>query len=336
MAATKSYHTIIHNPNDIQRFAEIFAPHKQHLALCAYLTMRRKYYPALKQGTSIINRITVGGCPNYTLVQSTNGQQNPLDSNLITERTLPSNLFDGGVGIASNSNYNHHAMCDDGSRIQKDSNYNHHAMRDDGSSSRTATNFPQRWYQNILRLETPIGSYLDGDLVVPDEALAVYVILEPKDTIKALSKTLTQCVDRFSEGENLPNAYALYREEIPKSNIAGSRYRQIDLDTKEIDKVTMVHALLIKLAIPIILCVETRGGFHIVYSDTIDKETTRALYEFKQGTMFKKANVEGKMVADYWFSITSHPTIILPGTYQGGFPARIISLDDWLNQGKKE
>lgn len=47
----------------------------------------------------------------------------------------------------------------------------------------------------ILRLETPIGSYTDGDIIVPNEALALYVIIEPKDTIRAMSRVLSKCVE---------------------------------------------------------------------------------------------------------------------------------------------
>lgn len=78
------------------------------------------------------------------------------------------------------------------------------------------------------------------------------------------------------------------------------------------------------------MCIETRGGFHIIYSGKVDKDVSRQLYEFKQKTSFKKKNVDGNMTTDYWFSITNQATVIMPGTYQGGFPARIITLTDWI------
>ena len=271
----KQWHKIIHDPDDIKQFASIFSIRKRNLALCMYLTARRKYFPSLTAGTLILQRpIVTGG-----------------------------EYFEGHL------------------------------------------------YQNVLRLETPIGSYLDKDNILPTEALALYVLIDPKDTIKAMSKTLTTCVETFTNGEELPNAYKLYREEISKCNInnvkESIKYRQIDIDTKQLEYIIQTNDLLTKLNIPIILCVETRGGFHIVYSPDLNnsdkninqspegfkqnsKDIGRSLHEFKQTTMFTKPNINGKMVKDYWFSITNQPNIIMPGTYQGGFPTRIITLSDWI------
>lgn len=198
-------------------------------------------------------------------------------------------------------------------------------------------NFSDKLYQSILKLETPIGTYIDGDIIVPDEALALYALLEPKDTIKALSRVMSKCVEAMTDNEEMPNAYSLYRTEIGKCSIKHKKYRQIDLDTKDVDKVTIVNSMLIRLNVPIIICIETKGGFHIVYNDDNDdivakKNINRELYAFKQTTVFEKENIEGRMVKDFWFSITSDPNVIVPGVYQGGFPARIITLTDWLSQ----
>ncbi|CAH6420706.1 Hypothetical protein HVR_LOCUS1261 [uncultured virus] len=254
----RQYHNFIHDKDDIDKFASIFTINAKHLALCMYLTMRRKYYPALSHGTTIVNRIAVSG----------------------------------------------------------------------------GNDFIKRFHQSILRLETPVGTYTNGDQIIPDQAFALYVMVEPKDTVKALSRVLSRCMEAISDEEEMPNAYSLYREEIPKSDVKGQKYRQIDLDTKEIDKVQLVNELLTKLAVPIVICIETNGGFHIVCTNDGNKETGRKLHELKQGTSFQKSNVNGKMVTDHWFSITNHPTIIVPGTYQGGFSTRIISLFDWLIEKK--
>lgn len=250
----KSYHHIIHNEEDIRQFAKIFRIEANHQAMCLYLTMRRKYYPDLSHGTTIINRLTVTG----------------------------------------------------------------------------GDNFEQKLYQNILRLETPIGSYMDKDKIVPNDALALYVLVEPKDTITAMSRILSKCVEAFSNNERLPNAYTLYRDEIPKVSASHLKYKQIDLDTKIPDQVRQVDYLLTQLQLNILICVETRGGFHIVYNNNTSKETNRLLYEFKQSTAFQKNDINGKQVTDHWFSITKEPNIIMPGTYQGNFPTSITTLSAWL------
>jgi hypothetical protein len=110
------------------------------------------------------------------------------------------------------------------------------------------------------------------------------------------------------------------------------KYKQIDLDTKDIDKVRSVRDLLSSLNIHVTMCIETRGGFHMLFPRNANKDTMKSLYEFKQKTSSKKPDINGKIVTDYWFSITNQPMVIMPGTYQGGFPAKIVDLNDWLNK----
>lgn len=244
MEFEKKWHTIIHNPDDIKRFGRIFGIDKRNLAMCLYLTLRRKYYPSASQGTIILNRVVVGG----------------------------------------------------------------------------GHDFEDKLYRHILRLETPIGSYFDSGHEIPDGVLALYVIVDPKDTVKALSRSLSRCVEAFTnEEEEIPNGLNLFREELAKSNLTGYKYRQIDLDTKETERVELVNKLLKELKVEVLICIETRGGFHIVYRDIGDKIMNKTLHEFKQRSKD-------------WFSIINQPMVIMPGTYQGDFPARIISLDGWLNE----
>ena len=253
----KQWHSFIHNPADIRRFADIFGMKEKHLALCMFLAARRKYYPSLSRSLIICNRPIIPGGGDYS----------------------------------------------------------------------------QRVYQYILRLESPIGSYTDNGNIIPNDAFALYVMLNPKDTIKSLAKTLVRCLDDDNNQNGRSNGFKLYKEEIAKCDAQGTvKYKQIDLDTKDIGKVLSVHDLLTKLSIPIIISIETRGGFHLVYSDNLPKNTSKLLYDFKQTTKFQAPNIDGKMVNDYWFSITNQSSVIMPGTYQGGFPARIITLDDWLKQ----
>lgn len=269
--SNRSWHELIHNPADIEQFAGLFEVKSKSFALCHYLTMRRKYFPALSHGTTIINRSAVPG----------------------------------------------------------------------------GTHFAKRFHQSILKLETSVGTYTDNELVVPTEAMAIYVIINPCNTIKALSKTLTRCMDAILAGEEI-NGYSIYREELPKATkslqvdrsksdlpktIASSKehYRQIDLDTKEVAQVQLAADLLTETGVQVVVCIETRGGFHIIITAGEDRSVYKRLYEFKSKTAFKKPNVNGETVTDHWFSITNQPVVILPGTYQGGFPARIISLTDWLH-----
>ena len=70
------------------------------------------------------------------------------------------------------------------------------------------------------------------------------------------------------------------------------------------------------------IVVETRGGYHIVYQSSKSIKH-KELWEFAQSTAFFKDNREGKPIKDHWFSITNQPNVIIPGTYQGSFQAKI-------------
>lgn len=194
--------------------------------------------------------------------------------------------------------------------------------------------FINKLYRSILRLETPIGSYTDNDDAIPDEAFALYCLLNPKDTIKALSKTLSKCVDSLTDNTKIPNGYKLYRTELCNTNSKFNfrNYKQIDLDTKDIDNIRVTNELIKNLNLDIVISVETRGGFHIIYADQNDKTVNKQIFEFKQKTKFTKTDVNGKNVTDFWFSIGKNSMVIVPGVYQGGFATRIITLDEWLSK----
>ena len=176
--------------------------------------------------------------------------------------------------------------------------------------------FEDKFYRHILRLESPIGSYNDNGSDIPNGVLAIYAMVDPMDTIRALPKVLSRCLDAISNSENIPSGFNVYKEEISKSPSSTSvKFRQVDIDTKDINKISEINKLLSNLNVKI--CIETRAGFHIIYEDSGDKDINRALHEFK-------------MQSKGWFSITHSPLVILPGTYQADFPARIVSLSEWL------
>jgi hypothetical protein len=168
--------------------------------------------------------------------------------------------------------------------------------------------------------------------------MAFYVIIGAKDTVKALARSLTRCVEALTDGNEI-NGYSIYREEIPKCETTGGpTYRQIDLDTKDVDEVRMCNTLLQETNIKVIATIETRNGFHILVRNEGpgSKDAFRRMHEFKTQTQFQKKSVKGTPVTDHWFSLTNSPVVILPGTYQGGFPARLITLDAWLDQCASE
>ena len=95
---------------------------------------------------------------------------------------------------------------------------------------------------------------------------------------------------------------------------------------KEEDKVQQTKELLHASNIIQFLkiCVETRGGYHLIFAKD-KKIDNKLIHNFKITTKFTKQTIDGKDVSDYWFSISSEPNVIVPGTIQGGFKANICN-----------
>lgn len=186
-----------------------------------------------------------------------------------------------------------------------------------------------RSLRKLYRLHVPIGSFVHGpkEESIPQESLALYASLIHKCPIKAMTKTLTKCLDDIITGNNNYRCHKLFKAEISRSNSTSSiQYDVIDLDSKESDKVQSVIELIKEsnLTSFIKICIETKNGYHIAFEK--NKEINRKLlYEFKTKTIFYKENNKGQSVKDYWFSITNTPIVIVPGTLQGGFKTKICN-----------
>ena len=98
---------------------------------------------------------------------------------------------------------------------------------------------PDRAYRSLLKLECPVGSYT-GDMmnngepyIIPNNSTIIYCLIRPKDTIKALAKTLTYCVSALSGDTGTPMLcpYGLYKKEIGTSGVvSGNKDRLIQIN----------------------------------------------------------------------------------------------------------
>lgn len=122
--------------------------------------------------------------------------------------------------------------------------------------------------------------------------------------------------------------------------------RQIDVDSKDPEFLKTFKQVLVdtRVSQTVVCVVETKNGFHIVFrkSKTCDLKT---LHEYRSTTAPfapKKAQTTVEGSADiapiannakkgkkpngeieYAFTMTNEPLVIVPGTYQGGFEAKL-------------
>ncbi len=187
---------------------------------------------------------------------------------------------------------------------------------------------PAMALKSIQKLEIPIGYYTgSNDECIPNDSLALYCLLRPKDMVKAMSKTLTQCINFLSSDDEPRNPMSMYKVEIGKSgyNCKDDKLMQIDLDSKDAVVIHEVKKLFEKINLTVLMTVETRGGYHIIYHKSSDIDY-KSLYEYTMKNVVEHIGHDGKKYKDKVFSICNEPNVIVPGTYQGGFKANKVDI----------
>ena len=168
----------------------------------------------------------------------------------------------------------------------------------------------QRLSLKISQTESPLGSYGIKDVVVPQEALASYITVNPRSHKKAAKLLLKRLADVVADNEPSPNVYQESLTALHKS-ISRKIFTDIDFDnvslectTREIKKIINPDAATVLL---------TRGGFHVlVRLDAIEQHYVKSWY--KNISVLPGVDIVGDNM------------IPVPGTYQGGFTPKLLPL----------
>jgi len=157
-------------------------------------------------------------------------------------------------------------------------------------------------FNKIKQLECPLGSYMRRDLIVPQEAIALYINLNPRDLIKANKQAIHKLVDLSLMHYNGFNPHFEVMSEVQKS-IGTKHFVDIDFDTKDMSVLNDIYSFINQEACKILV---TRGGFHLIV------ETKKIHNEFKH-TWYK--NITKLNGCD----IQGDALTPVPYTIQGGF-----------------
>lgn len=155
--------------------------------------------------------------------------------------------------------------------------------------------------EKIVRCECPIGGYKRDGFDVPQEAIAMYIALNPRNIVKANKTLMIELAKRIADGNTSFNPLSLARTSI--HNATGRKvFADFDYDFIE----PAEHLPAIKAVLPdnAFRIMKTRGGFHLLVS----------LANAPKGDWFKKlAALKGCDVKG------SNAMIPVPGCVQGGF-----------------
>ena len=169
------------------------------------------------------------------------------------------------------------------------------------------TSTKERLLSKIQQLECPLDSYLQKTIIVPQEALALYISINPRDLWKATQSSLLHFAKMCTTNAYTANPQAEAMSEIQRS--VGKKYYTIaDLDSK--DRVKLGEVLN-HVNVDACKVLETRGGYHII----IDPKKVHHSF---QHTWYK--NIESHPDIDQ----IGDMMIPVPGTYQGGWTPKFI------------
>lgn len=158
----------------------------------------------------------------------------------------------------------------------------------------------------IRQMECPIGSYEIKGQSIPQEALALYLHINPRNLWKATIRSIGQLAKVVECDGRTSNPHQEVLSEIQKAH-GKKKYVIFDLDEKNWDTLAQI----IKIVDDHAEVMETRGGFHIfVPTSKTNLITNKQWYKY---------------VAEFC-DVTGDSMSPVPGCVQGGFCPKMVTL----------
>jgi len=186
----------------------------------------------------------------------------------------------------------------------------HPSANNDKIQCKRVTATSKEWlWRKIMQMDIPLGLYTNKDgTPVSNDALALYITVNPRSLVGAQKKLLKKLVDVFTEGHVNMNPASLAMSAIQSSK---SRTVYVDLDFDNVkfeDCISEINGIINEDAYSVL---ETRGGFHLLVSPNCVEE------KFKK-TWYKK------LTAIPQCDVTGDNLIPVAGCCQGGFTPTLI------------
>lgn len=131
-------------------------------------------------------------------------------------------------------------------------------------------------FNKIWQLEAPLGSYVLGDIVIPQEALALYISVNPRDLESGTRQSLIKFANLLALKYNGYNPVAEATSEVHKM-CSRKIWYDFDFDGANLDEtLEAVNKILSPENYKVLM---TRGGFHIiVHLPSLDKKISETWY----------------------------------------------------------
>ena len=176
-------------------------------------------------------------------------------------------------------------------------------LKSDKQQLKRLTSNKEFLFDKIKQMECEIGSYKQKGLPIPQEALALYITLNPRNYEVAARESAIDLVRLITNEYNGYNPHQVVLTNIQKA-CGTKKYFDIDFDNVEIDAVKSVIEESINN--DSLTYLKTRGGFHLLIElDKIKNEYKKSWY--KNITSMVGVDVRGDNL------------IPVPGCFQGMF-----------------
>jgi hypothetical protein len=174
----------------------------------------------------------------------------------------------------------------------------------------------ERLALKIGQTECPKGSYGIKNVIVPQEALASYITVNPRSHKKAAKLMLKRMADVVADNEPSPNVYQESLTALHKS-ISRKIFTDIDFDVaSRVDMKVILKEVKQIINEDAVTVLSTRGGFHLLVKlDVVDQKYVKTWYK----------NIASLPGVD----IVGDNMIPVPGTYQGGFTPYMLPLSSF-------
>jgi hypothetical protein len=184
------------------------------------------------------------------------------------------------------------------------------AIKSDKVQCKRFTAKPHHLVSKIRQLECPVGSYTVGSSIVPQEALALYISVNPRDMLLATKNGLIQFAQLITQDYNGYNPHQEIMSEIHK---ACSRKVWFDFDFDNVDLDVTLVKVSQAVNMECVRVLKTRSGFHVLLElQKIHKDFEKTWY--KAMTAIEGVDVRGDNL------------IPVAGCVQGDFMPHFIDL----------
>jgi hypothetical protein len=187
-------------------------------------------------------------------------------------------------------------------------------LKSDKTQLKRFTSDKKFLFRKIKQLECEVGSYMQDEMIVPQESLALYITPNPRSFIKATKNSLIKFAKLITEEYN---GYNPHQEIMSELQTSPSRKVYFDMD---FDGVTYneleekIHAVINPDCLNV---VQTRGGFHLLI------ETEKIYPQYKKNWYNLITQLEG-------CDVRGDNLLPVVGCCQGDFVPNFITFGKFI------